>query len=278
MRKVIIGVILSLMCMGLCGWGLIWHNRSEAEQERDRQKQQDNALAMIMAHRRETGQSVVRMVSAHNAVTDWTDAFSGARFAEMLASQELAPVLVRKDGRPLLVLGSIVDVITQDDGCKLEFDAKANLVSNIRFWLMCTPAQAKEAISHREEAREEALDEIREEDGELGEKTPRQKQEDDRQAERMIRQGYAVIAHVDTVHSNVAETNDDPPAKAQFTFAKGRCLELLYVGRDYSLLTGDEEAYLRLNAPEDEARARQEMELRARMHSLTRELAKKGNH
>lgn len=94
---------------------------------------------------------------------------------------------------------------------------------------------------------------------------------------RMARQGYAIIAHVNTVDSGEAETTDDSPAKAPFTFAKGRCLELLYVGRSYSPLDG-EEAYLRLNAPEDEARARQEMKLRAQMHRSAQETDRKGNH
>jgi hypothetical protein len=202
MRKVIVRLTLALIVLGVAAWAVVSHYHSEAEQESDVQRQQREALAMIAAHRNETGLSVVRMASAHTAVTDWTDAFSGGRFAEMLASRELAPVLARKDGRPLLVLGSIVDVVTQDDGCKLEVDAKANLVSNIRFWLTCTPAQVKEALSHREEAREEALEEIREDAVEQGEEeTTQEKQDDERRAKRIARKGYAVIARVDSVHS-----------------------------------------------------------------------------
>lgn len=277
MRKLITRLTLSLLVIGVATWAVVSHNRSEGEQEHDLQRQQRKALTKIVVHRNETVQSIVRMASAHNVVTDWTNAFSGARFAEMLASRELAPVLVRKDGRPLLVFGSIVDVVTQDDGCKLEVDAKANLVSNIRFWLTCTPAQVKEALSHREEAREEALEEIREDAGDPEEETPRQKQDDDRQIERMVRQGYAVIARVETIHSEVADTIDYPPAKAQFTFAEGHCLDLLYVGRDYTFQAGDE-AYLRINSSEDERLARLEMKLRAQMHSLAHEMDKKENH
>jgi hypothetical protein len=88
----------------------------------------------------------------------------------------------------------------------------------------------------------------------------------------MARQGFAVIARVDSVHSEESETADDPPTRAQFDFAQGRCLELLYVGRDFSMPGGDE-AYLRPNTSEDEKRAHQEMLFR-----LTQEDIKKGSH
>jgi hypothetical protein len=284
MRKVILRLVVGLICAGLCAWGVVWHNRSEAQKERqehETERQQAETIVTarkaLDAKKKQTEQSIAHMVAAHNAVTDWTDAFGGERFANRLTSEELAPGLARRDGRPVLVFGSVVDVITQDDGCKLEVDAKANLVSNIRFWLSCTPAQVKEAISHREEAHVDALEEIREEDAERGEEeTPQEKQDDERQAKRMARQGYAVIARVDAVHSEEAETNDDPPAKAQFTFAEGRCLELLYVGRGHSFQAG-EEAYLRLNSSEDERRARLEREFRTQMYKLTQETDTKWN-
>jgi hypothetical protein len=130
-------------------------------------------------------------------------------------------------------------------------------------------------MSHREEAREEALEEIREQAGE--EESSHEKQDDDRQAEQMARQWYAIIAHVDTVDSGEAETIDDPPGKAEFIFADGRCLELRYVGRDDSLLAGDEEAYLRLNTSEDEARARLEMSPLAHTYRLAEKHHGKGN-
>jgi hypothetical protein len=292
MRKVMTRLLLGLMFLGVCVGVVVWHHRPDTKRGQGIQKQrvmainqeqaieiqQREAIVKILAEQRKKQEIIARMASAHNAVTDWTDAFSGAKFAERLASQELAPVLVRKDGRPVLVFGSIVDVITQDGGCKLEVDAKANLVSNIRFWLSCTPAQVKEAMGHREGAHEEGLEEIRGEAGESGEEeSTQEKQDDERQAERMARQGYAVIALVYAVHSEVAETNDDPPAEAQFTFAEGRCLDLLYVGRGYPFQAGDE-AYLRLNTSEDERRARLEMKLRARMHMFAQEPDKKENH
>jgi hypothetical protein len=235
------------------------------------------ARMAIAAKTKQTEQSVAQMVAAHKAVTDWTDAFGGERFASRLTNEDLAQVLARRDGRPVLVFGSIVDVIAQDDGCKLEVDAKANLVSNIRFWLSCTPAQVKEAISHREEAHVDALEEIREDAVEQGEEeTTQEKQHDERQAERMARQGYAVIARVDTVHSEEAETNDDPPAKTQFTIAEGRCLDLIYVGRGY-LPKGGDEAFLRLNASEDERKARLEMGVRTQLRIATQTLHKEGD-
>jgi hypothetical protein len=275
-------LIVGLLCVGLLALGVLWHKRSEAHQElQERENERQQAETIVAARRaiaakiKQTEQSVAQMVSAHNAVTDWTDAFGGERFANRLPNDELVTVLARRDGRPVLVFGSVVDVIAQDDRCKLEVDAKANLISNIRLWLRCTPAQVKEALSRREKAYEEALEEIREEDGDLGEETPTQKQHDDRRAERMARQGYAVIARVDTVHPEDAETDDDPPAKAQFTIAEGRCLDLIYVGRGYSTRDGDE-AFLRLNASEDERKARLEMEVRKQLRIATQEFHKKG--
>lgn len=244
-------------------------------EKRDEERQRDKALAMIVADRKQTRESIARMVSAHNAVTDWTESFGGDRFSDRLTSEEFARVLTGKDSRPVLVFGSLIDVITQDDGCKLEVDAKANLVSNIRFWLACTPAQVKEAISHQEEAREEALEEIREQAGH--ENSAQEEQNDGRQAEQMARKWYAIVAHVDTVDSGEAETIDDPPGKAEFIFAEGRCLELRYVGRDDSLLAGDEEAYLRMNTSEDEARARLEMSPSAHIYRLAQKHDRKGN-
>jgi hypothetical protein len=85
------------------------------------------------------------------------------------------------------------------------------------------------------------------------------------------------VARVDTMHPEVADTIDYPPAKTQFTFAEGRCIELLYVGRSYMYHSGDE-AYLRINSSEDEKKARQEMELRAQMQTLAHEVENKGNH
>ena len=101
-------------------------------------------------------------------------------------------------------------------------------------------------------------------------------QYEEREASRRARQGYIVIARVDTVHSEEAETIDDPPGKAQFLLAEGKCLELLYVGRDYALLMGKEEDDLRLKIPEDEGRARKEMEFRAQMQG-TNTAGSKGN-
>lgn len=247
MRKLLKRLTLGLLVIGVAAWAVVSHNRSEAQQERQEREIERQQAETIVAARRavaakmmQTEQSVANMASAHNAVTDWTDAFGGERFADRLPDRELAPALARLDGRPVLVFGSVFDVITQDDRCKLEVDAKANLVSNIRFWLSCTPAQVKEAIGHREEAHVDALEEIREDTVEQGEEeTTQEKQHAERQAKRMARQGYAVIARVDTVHSEVAETNDDPPAKAQFTIAEGRCLDLIHVGRGYLPKGGD---------------------------------------
>jgi hypothetical protein len=161
MRTGIKSLGIGLMFAGLLTLGVVWHNHSEAKreqaiqiqqgkaikQEQEIEIQQREALTKILAERGKEREFIARMVSAHNAVTNWADAFSGVKFDEMFASQELEQVLVRKDGRPVLVFGSIVDVITENDGCKLEVDAKANLVSNIRLWLRCTPAQVKEALS-----------------------------------------------------------------------------------------------------------------------------------
>jgi len=276
MRKATARLIVGLVVLGAAAWAMLSFYRSEPQQKRGVEIQQAEALATILADRNQTKQSVARMVSAHNAVTDWTDAFGGDRFTEDIPLGEFVPTFIRKDRRPVLVFGSLVDVVTQGDGCKLEMDVKANLVSNMRFWLACTPAQVKEAISRRDEARQEVLEEIREEAGER-EETAQEKQDNERRAERMARMGYAVIVNVDTVHSQEAETIDDPPAKAQFIFVEGRCLELFYVGRDYSMLDGDE-AKLRLITSEDEARARREMKLRTQMHGLAQEPDKKGNH
>ena len=275
MRSFITRLTLGLLVLGAASWALVSHYRSEAAREREKVSARDKVVKMIRADRKQIQEAIARMVSVHNAVTDWTEPFGGDKFADRFSSEKLAPVLIRSDGRPLLTFGSVVDVITQDDGCKLEIDAKANLVSNIRLWLTCTPAQVKEAISHREEAREDALEEIREQAGD--EKSPHEKQDDDRQAEKMAQQWYAIVAHVDTLDSGEAETIDDPPGKAEFIFAEGRCLELLYVGRDDSLFAGDEEAYLRLNTSEDESRARLEMVPFARIYRLAQKHDGKGN-
>jgi len=77
-------------------------------------------------------------------------------------------------------------------------------------------------------------------------------------------------------HFRGAETDEDPPAKAQFTFAEGRCLDLLYVGRSY-LPKGGDESFLRLNASEDERKARLEMGVRKQLSIATQKLYNKGN-
>ena len=112
-----------------------------------------------------------------------------------------------------------VDVDTHGDACKLVVDAKANLVSKIRFWFACTPAQAKEALSVLPKAQSEALEEIREENGDGIEETTQQKEKDDREAWRMVWRGYSVIVRVNSVRLEDAETIDQPSVKARFSFA-----------------------------------------------------------
>ena len=74
MRKMVTRLVLGLTLAGLIALGVMRHNRSEAEREREVERQQDQALAKALAkaaaHRREIGQSVVRMASTHDAVTD----------------------------------------------------------------------------------------------------------------------------------------------------------------------------------------------------------------
>lgn len=256
MRKGTTRLLLGLMIVGGCAWAVAWRHRSHMNHDREIEREQREALAKLVAEIGEKHEMVGRMASALNAVTDWTDAFGGKRFTENIPIGELGPVLARKDLRPLLVYGSVVDVITQGEDCKLEIDAKANLVSNIRFLLTCTPAQVEKALSHRQEAYGEALEEIRGDEGGPESETPEQKRGDEKEAELEARRGYAFIARVSTVRSGEGETIDDPSYKARFTFAEGHCLELVYVGRDYNVLARNDEAYERLNASEREDFAR----------------------
>jgi hypothetical protein len=245
----------------------VWDRHSKTEQEREAQRQPDAVLTAILSKSEQSQQAIAGMASAFDAVTDWAEAFGGERFPERVPIEELGPVLARKDRRPLLVIGSLVDVDTHGEGCKLVVDAKANLVSNIRFWLACTPAQVKEALSPLPRAHSEALEEIREEEEEGVEETTRQRKEDNREAEQTARQGYAFVAQVNSVRSEEAETIDHPGVRAHFAFVEGRCLQLLYVGRTYASLD-DKEAFLRLNTSEVEARARQQMALYSETHKV----------
>lgn len=267
MRKAGPRLILGLICLGICLWFVAWHHSSEAKRKRGIERQGAEAAVNVLAALNQDEQAIARMVSAHDAVTDWTDSFSGKRFVDSLPSDEIARALMRKDGRPVLVFGSIVAVMTQNQGCKLKLDAKANLVSNIRFLLTCTPAQAKEVLNHRQQAYEEALEEIRGDEGDPESETPERKRNDDSEAGLDARRGYAFVALVNAVHSGNGEAIDDPGYTARFVFAEGRCLELLYVGRDYRAPGGDE-AYLRLNTSEDETLARKEMQTHLFMNNI----------
>jgi hypothetical protein len=89
MRPGIKRLFIGVMGVGLLVLGVLWHKRSDAQQDRqDHEIERQQAETVVAARRaiaaeaKQTEQSVALMVSAHNAVTDWTDAFGGGKICQ----------------------------------------------------------------------------------------------------------------------------------------------------------------------------------------------------
>jgi hypothetical protein len=83
----------------------------------------------------------------HNAVTDWKRPLLAKGELEKTYSVELARLLVRPDGRPILVFASLENVSESDGRTLIYLDEATSLESRLKLQLDCSPEQAHVAMS-----------------------------------------------------------------------------------------------------------------------------------
>jgi hypothetical protein len=99
------------------------------------------------AKRAEFESRISGFAAKHNAVTDWQKLLLAKGKPEKLYSVELQPLLVRADGRPVLVFASLRNVSEGDGLTVIYLDEATSLESQLKLQLACTPDQAHLVMS-----------------------------------------------------------------------------------------------------------------------------------
>jgi hypothetical protein len=153
-------------------------------QHEKNRKAQEQATRMAEFERR-----IFHFAESHNAVRDWQKSLDSKG---KIYSAELAPVLVRQDGRPIFSFASVDDVSTIDGQFIINFKDESYLYPPLKLRLRCTPDQAHLAMSNPSI------------------------------------EVYAVIAQVETIDLvNQAPRDDD--TDGSFFQAKGRCIDVMHL-------------------------------------------------
>jgi len=99
------------------------------------------------ARRAEYERRITQFTAKNNAVTDWQRPLLAKRKLEKTYSVELAPLLVRQDGRPVFVFASLRNVNKVDGRTLIYLDEATGLESQLKLQLDCTPEQARFVMS-----------------------------------------------------------------------------------------------------------------------------------
>jgi hypothetical protein len=101
----------------------------------------------LAARRAEFESQIARFAEKHNAVIDWQKPLLAKGALEKTYSLELARLLVRPDGRPILVFASLDNVSESGGRTLIYLDEATRLESHLKLRLDCTPEQAHFAMS-----------------------------------------------------------------------------------------------------------------------------------
>jgi uncharacterized lipoprotein NlpE involved in copper resistance len=184
MKKGAIALILCVTVLGALGC-----NNRQAEKNRKRQQAE--------AQSQRTTQAIGDLARAHNAVVDWKKGLAAKEPLGRIFSAELAPVLVRPDGRPLLFIADVLDVSSKGGDYICDFEAYVTAIQKMELILACTHDQANE-LMHDSEAK------------------------------------YAVVAQVTSVGAGALTTGESADERRSASFpVYGKCLGQVSVGKDY---------------------------------------------
>jgi hypothetical protein len=186
-----------LLIAGVIIWGVISHYQSEAEKKRQ-QEEQTKAKAKAKEQRiNRIKLAIADLALAHNAVSDWRQSFAPRGEFGRIYSAELARVLIRPDGRPLLFITAISDVNSSRSSYTCIFQGDVNLSWRLKLLLACTPDQAAQ-IMHNSSGT------------------------------------YAVVAYISSIGAAEQRTEEDGSESEEGRFlAYGRCVGQVYLGKDY---------------------------------------------
>jgi len=153
-------------------------------------------------------QAISSMVAKYNAVTDWKKNFNNESvLLGKIYTVQVEDALIRSDNRPILFFAFVEDVQRQGNKYYVHFWNWYELGPDIRFVLECNSKQAKKILEQKTDFFEK----------------------------------YAVVALISTLQKPKFEVKAYPHSRggadiivepSDIFIAKGRCLDLLFVG-DY---------------------------------------------
>jgi len=198
MNKTLLKRIPLLLIAVVVIWGIISHYQSEAEKKRQ-QEEQTKAKAKAKEQRiNRIKLAIADLALAHNAVSDWRQSFALKGALDRIYSAELARVLIRPDGRPLLFIAEVLDVNSSGSSyiCTFQGDV-VNQSWRLKLLLACTPDQAAQ-IMHNSFGT------------------------------------YAVVAYISSIGTAEQRTGEDEWESEEGRFpAYGRCVGQVYLGGYY---------------------------------------------
>ncbi len=183
-----------LIAFLIIGASLYWLQKARKEKQEEA-RQKSEAAAEI----RKVKESIGKVGETYNAVVDWRPKVISDTQSAPQYSVELENLLVRQDGRPILFVGELHDVLSVKGALQCIFDTKGGFSWKVRFYLACTSDQAK------------LLTEIR---------SPNPLQR------------FAVVAHITSASKSAQEAveSDESQTSAPKFWANGRCVDFLFVG------------------------------------------------
>jgi hypothetical protein len=126
------GLALVVVAIG----GYFAHKHREQTRKAQEQAQEE------AVKRAEFESRISAYATKHNAVADWQKPLLAKGKAETVYSAELAPLLVRPDGRPVLVFAMLRNVSESGGQAVIYFDDATTLESRFKLQLDCSPEQA----------------------------------------------------------------------------------------------------------------------------------------
>jgi hypothetical protein len=128
----LLGLALVIVALG----GYFAHKHREQTRKAQEQTQEQ------AAKREEFESRISAFAVKHDAVMMWQKALLAKGKTEKLYSAELAPLLVRPDGRPVLVFASLRNVSESGGRTVVYFDDATSLESRFKLQLDCSPERA----------------------------------------------------------------------------------------------------------------------------------------
>jgi len=135
-------VFLSLLLWAAYAYWRSWHN--------DQVREQAAKIARIEKENA-TRSAIKEFAMRYGAVADWWQELTKEQMSTHIYSASVANLLVRKDGHPVLLIGSIRDVSSVAAVYLIDFDVSINAVDEVRIRLQSSAEQAQLARSNSNE-------------------------------------------------------------------------------------------------------------------------------